>query len=62
MLYHAQSQQQVSTLITMFHTLILMAHQSVNEFILRLGLKEVNADKCCKISALDLSEEEWTHV
>ena len=37
-------------------------HQSVDEFILGLGLKEVNADKRRKISALVLSEEEWTRV
>jgi uncharacterized protein (DUF2384 family) len=36
--------------------------QSVDEFIYGLGLKEANADKRRKTSALVLSEEEWTRV
>ncbi|KAF8264751.1 hypothetical protein EI94DRAFT_1703018 [Lactarius quietus] len=40
-----------------------MSHQqSIDKFILGLGLKEVNTDKRRKISALVLSEEEWTQV
>ena len=45
-----------------FAALHLWLHQSVDEFILGLGIKEVNADKQRKISALVLSEEEWTRV
>ena len=39
-----------------------MLHQAVNEFILGLGVKEVNADKRRKISALALHDKEWTHI
>ena len=45
-----------------FAALHLWLHQSVDKFILGLGVKEANADKQCKISALVLSEEEWTWV
>jgi hypothetical protein len=36
--------------------------QAVDEFILELGLKESNAEKRRKITALALHEEEWTRV
>lgn len=36
--------------------------QAVDEFILELGLKESNAEKRRKITALALHEDEWTRV
>ena len=39
-----------------------MLHEAVDEFILGLGVKEVSADKRCKLSALALHDEEWTRV
>ena len=62
MLHRASSRRQVSNLNCFFTALHLWLHQSVDEFILGLGIKEVNADKRRKISALVLSEEEWTRV
>ncbi|KAF8260751.1 hypothetical protein EI94DRAFT_1811296 [Lactarius quietus] len=48
-------------------TYVMLQHahswqQSIDEFILVLGLKEANTDKQHKISTLTLSEEEWTWV
>ena len=62
MLHRASSRRQVSNLNCFFAALHLSLHQSVDEFILGLGIKEANADKRRKISALVLSEEEWTRV
>ena len=62
MLHRASSRRQVSNLNCFFAALHLWLHQSVDEFILGLGIKEANADKRRKISALVLSEEEWTQV
>jgi len=41
-----------------------MFAQAIDEFILELGVKETNAEKWCKITALALDEEErtWVHL
>ena len=41
----------------------MLSHsQAIDEFVLELGLKENNSEKQHKITALALSNEEWTHV
>ena len=61
MLYCAHSRWQVS-LIVSFLSLFSWLQQQVDEFIYGLGLKEGHVDKWRKISALVLSEEEWTRI
>ena len=41
---------------------MLFHSQAIDEFVLELGLKENNSEKRRKITALALSNEEWTRV
>ena len=48
-------------------TFIMLTHaeshqEAVVEFVLELGLKENNSEKCCKMTSLALNSEEWTRV
>ena len=62
MLHRALSRSQEGPFVSFSTPLVLWQHQSVNEFIYGLGLKEATADQRRKTSALVLSEEEWTRV
>jgi len=41
---------------------LLTTTQVVNEFIIKVGLKEVNSEKHSRVTDLALSEEEWERV
>ena len=40
----------------------ILCLKAVDKLIMGVGLKETNADKCRKLSALVLHAEEWTQV
>ena len=39
-----------------------MVAKAIEDFIFELGQKESNTEKCCKITALSMDDEEWMRV
>ncbi len=62
MLYRAESRKQVCGLLLYQAIVLLTIAQAVNEFIIKVGLKESNSEKRSRFTDLALSEEEWERV